>query len=149
MCSYLAPRCYCDMWSIFDCIRLWAFTLPSSSFILSTFNDFRKSYFVITIINHIYLYHNHITSSIHIHLFIIHSTIFFWMRHGRRRKAFFLQNKTGLDKRLFLSWVSKSHHVASSELSSPVPKPLVPKPPRPYPNQVPIRSKTKRDWGWP
>ena len=33
-------------------------------------------------------------------------------------------------------------------LSSPVPKPLVPKPPRPNPNQVPIRSKTKRDWGW-
>ena len=34
-----------------------------------------------------------------------------------------------------------------SQLSSPVPKPLVPKTPRPNPNQVPIRSKTKRDWG--
>ena len=32
-------------------------------------------------------------------------------------------------------------------LSSPVPKPLVPKPPRPNPNQVPIRTKTKGDWG--
>ena len=32
-------------------------------------------------------------------------------------------------------------------LSSPVPKPSVPKPPSPNPNQVPIRSKTKGDWG--
>ena len=34
-------------------------------------------------------------------------------------------------------------------LSSPVPKPLVlvPRPPLTNPNKVPIRSKTKRDWG--
>ena len=100
MCSYLASRCCCDMsmWCIFDCISLWALALPSSSFIPSTFNDFRKSYFVITIINH-----NHVTCRIHIHLFIIHSTIFFWMRQGRGRRALLFAKQ----KRLFLSRVSK------------------------------------------
>ena len=34
-----------------------------------------------------------------------------------------------------------------AELSCPIPKPLVPKPPKPIPNHVPIRSKTKRDLG--
>ena len=92
-----------SMWCIFDCISLWALALPSSSFIPSTLNDFRKSYFVITIINHIYLNHNHVSSSIHIHLFIIHSTIFFWMRQGRGRRALLFAKQ----KRLFLSRVSK------------------------------------------
>ena len=38
-------------------------------------------------------------------------------------------------------------HIVLILLSSPVPKPFVPKPPRPNPNQVLIRSKTKGDWG--
>ena len=105
MCSYLASRCCCDMsmWCIFDCISLWALALPSSSFIPSTLNDFRKSYFVITIINHI-------------HLFIIMwqvASIFIYSSFrvqnssecakGEEGGLYFLQNKKGC---FCLEWVN-------------------------------------------
>ena len=51
---------------------------------------------------------------------------------GFREKLFMLQNSL-----LITIYIWIKHH----KLASPGPKPLVPKPPRPNPNQVPISSK--------
>ena len=45
------------------------------------------------------------------------------------------------------NWFRKPGEIGT-KLSSPSPNPLVAKPLWPNPKQVPIRSKTKRDWGW-